>query len=143
MTDRLDFETQLEERLRARAAIASRPFDAAAIAHQAALDGDRRRFGRLLRLADRSAMRWAVLVLLALALVAAGVVAGSRLFERPAHVLGSWTSTGEMIDDHVLHTATLLRDGTVLVAGGVTEGGGPGTAELYDPPLGPGPRHVR
>ena len=36
MTDRLDFEARLEERLRARAAIASRPFDAVAIAHQAA-----------------------------------------------------------------------------------------------------------
>jgi WD40 repeat protein len=136
MTDRLDFEARLEARLRARAAIASRPFDAAAIAQQAALAGGRRRVGPSLRLADRSALRWAVLVLLALALVAAGVVAGSRLLERPAHVLGSWTSTGEMIDDHVLHTATLLRDGTVLVAGGVTEGGGPGTAEVYDPASG-------
>jgi WD40 repeat protein len=136
MTDRLDFEARLEERLRARAAIASRPFDAAAIAHQAALAGGRRRFGRSLRLTDRSAWRWAVLALLALALVAAGVVAGSRLLERPAQVLGSWTPTGEMIDGHAAHTATLLADGTVLVAGGVTEGGAPANAELYDPASG-------
>ena len=44
MTDRLDFETRLGERLRSRAAIASRPFDAAMIARQAvALDRRRRR----------------------------------------------------------------------------------------------------
>ena len=137
MTDRLDFEARLDERLRARAAIASRPFDAAAIAHQAALAGGRRRFGRSLRLTDRSAVRWAVLALLALALVAAGVVAGSRLLERRAQELGSWTATGPMINDHWLHTATLLVDGRVLVTGGVTEEvatDATGTAaEIYDP----------
>ena len=136
MTDRLDFEARLEERLRARAAVASRPFDAAAIAHQAALAGDRRRFGGSLRLTDRSALRWAVLALLALALVAAGAVVGSRLLERPAPVLGSWTATGAMINEHAVHTATLLRDGTVLVAGGATDGEALANAELYDPASG-------
>ena len=72
MTDRLDFEARLEERLRARAAIASRPFDAAAIAHEAA----RRRWSpaapdRAWRLADRQALRWALLAVLALGLLAA------------------------------------------------------------------------
>ena len=63
MTDRLEFEAHLAERLRARADIASRPFDAAAVAHQAALAGGRRRFGRSLWLADRPALRWALLCL--------------------------------------------------------------------------------
>ena len=85
-------------------------------------------------------MRWTVLALLALALVAAGVVAGSRLLERPPQVLGTWTATGPMISDHAFHTATLLRDGRVLVTGGETEGRATdaygATAELYDPSAG-------
>ena len=79
MTDRLDFEARLEERLRARAAVASRPFDAAEIAHQAVLVGGRRRFSGRLRLTDWSALRSAALALLVLALVAAGIVVGSWL----------------------------------------------------------------
>jgi hypothetical protein len=47
MTDRSDFEDRLEARLRARAALASRPFDTAAIAHQAVAVGARRWTGRL------------------------------------------------------------------------------------------------
>jgi N-acetylneuraminic acid mutarotase len=55
---------------------------------------------------------------------------------------GSWTFTGPMDGIRYLHTATLLPDGNVLVAGG---GGpnGPGghsgpsdSAELYDPSTG-------
>ena len=37
-----------------------------------------------------------------------------------------------MFDDRSSHTATLLPDGTVLVAGGVGGGGGLLTAEIYD-----------
>jgi Tol biopolymer transport system component len=48
MTDRLDFETRLAERLGARAAIASRPFDAAAIAHATVTSDARRPFVRRL-----------------------------------------------------------------------------------------------
>jgi hypothetical protein len=143
MTDLLDFEARLEERLRARAAIASRPFDAAAIAHQAAVVGGRSRFGPSMRLTDRLALRWAVLAvlaLLALALVAAGVIVGSRLRDRPAPVLGSWTATGPMFSEHAIHTATVLLDGRVLVAGGVTEERATDAtgvnAELYDPSVG-------
>jgi len=53
----------------------------------------------------------------------------------------TWTATGALIDGRVMfHTATLLPDGTVLVAGGigngeVLDGVDPAiaTAELYDP----------
>jgi hypothetical protein len=48
---------------------------------------------------------------------------------------GTWTATGSMIDARVAHTATLLLNGTVLVAGGDSahfNGTSPG-AELYDP----------
>jgi N-acetylneuraminic acid mutarotase len=42
---------------------------------------------------------------------------------------GSWSGTGRVNDPFVDHTATLLRDGSVLVAGG-------GSAQLYDPASG-------
>ena len=50
---------------------------------------------------------------------------------------GSWTATGRMGSGRAGHTATLLRDGTVLVAGGASHNGGNGSplpaAEVYDP----------
>jgi hypothetical protein len=49
---------------------------------------------------------------------------------------GLWTATGSMIDARVAHTATLLLDGTVLVAGGANALGIPPGAELYDPASG-------
>jgi hypothetical protein len=76
MTDRLDFETQLEERLRARAALAARPFDAVAIARQAvAFNGQRRRLGRLEWPSSRPALGWVVMALL-LAIALIGAIAG-------------------------------------------------------------------
>jgi N-acetylneuraminic acid mutarotase len=48
---------------------------------------------------------------------------------------GLWTATGSMAEAHNDHTATLLRDGTVLVEGGGygSVSGNLASAELYDP----------
>ena len=47
---------------------------------------------------------------------------------------GSWSAAGAMIEARWGHTATLLPDGTVLVAGGTGDAGvGLASAELYDP----------
>jgi hypothetical protein len=47
---------------------------------------------------------------------------------------GSWAATGSMIEARQGHFAALLRDGTVLVAGG--SGGPLASAERYDPSIG-------
>jgi hypothetical protein len=60
------------------------------------------------------------------------VLASAELYE-PGK--GSWTAAGGLIDGRLQHTATLLLDGKVLVAGG-SRGAGYGyplaSAELYD-----------
>ena len=48
---------------------------------------------------------------------------------------GTWTQTGSMGTVRIAHTATLLQDGRVLVAGGLSQGPDK-TAELYDPATG-------
>jgi hypothetical protein len=50
----------------------------------------------------------------------------------PVCPLGSWTSTGSMLSPRHGHTATLLKNGKVLVSGG----GYDATAEVYDPASG-------
>ena len=63
-------------------------------------------------------------------------VATAELYD-PA--TGSWTTTAPMIEARAHHTATLLADGKVLVAGGSGSGSGSdslATAELYDPATG-------
>lgn len=44
-----------------------------------------------------------------------------------------WTATGRLITERYKHTATLLQDGRVLVAGGRRSDGVLASAELYDP----------
>src|SRR6188508_1878762 len=48
----------------------------------------------------------------------------------------TWTTTGHMLEARTRHTATLLRDGRVLVAGGSGASGGLTSAEVYDPSSG-------
>ena len=76
------------------------------------------------------------------------LVAGGRNGNSPSNVLssaelydpvtGTWSGTGSLNTPRYLHTATLLANGKVLVAGGVN--GGPrailNNAELYDPATG-------
>lgn len=49
---------------------------------------------------------------------------------------GSWTATGSLHEGRAGHTATLLLDGSVLVAGGYAMNDSPTSAELYDPQTG-------
>jgi N-acetylneuraminic acid mutarotase len=52
-------------------------------------------------------------------------------------VNGSWTLVNPMQEARAFHTATLLPDGTVLVAGGTPGGGVPdASVELFDPATG-------
>jgi len=64
--------------------------------------------------------------------VGGGTAASAELYDPSS---GIWTATGSMTEARNGLTATLLPDGTVLVAGGIGNGGsGPlATAELYDP----------
>lgn len=97
--------------------------------------------------------RFAAFALAATAVLA--IVLGISLFVRPPNVgppsmplatptplsvptaAGTWTATGEMVMSRYDHTATLLADGRVLVAGGRGSNDDVlASAELYDPETG-------
>jgi dipeptidyl aminopeptidase/acylaminoacyl peptidase len=124
MTDRLDFETRLEVRLRARAALASRPFDPDAIArHAVRVNGQRRRIGRLVLPATRPALRTVVIALLLLIALLGGIAGiGAALRESsplfPSVVSNGWIAvsanpidvgSGEAGDIYLLGEGAALR----------------------------------
>jgi Tol biopolymer transport system component len=100
MVDTFEFEARLQERLRARAALASRPFDATAIAHEAIAAGSRRRvLGKLEWPSTRPIFAWvAVGLLLALALLGVVTLVGALLPKVPPHLphgaSGGWIAFG-------------------------------------------------
>ena len=66
------------------------------------------------------------------------VGAGSSLAQAELYdpVTGSFTPTGSLNTARFGHTATLLGDGRVMVAGGYSAGGFLATVEIYDPKTG-------
>src|SRR5437660_128069 len=63
------------------------------------------------------------------------LTAGLMLIQPCAGQSGTWTATGSLGTARAEHTATLLPDGKVLVAGGYAAGW-LASAELYDPATG-------
>jgi hypothetical protein len=64
-----------------------------------------------------------------------GLTAGPTLTPAPTPVAGTFTTTGSMGQARWFHTATLLKNGLVLIAGGAS-GDAAASAELYNPATG-------
>jgi hypothetical protein len=56
------------------------------------------------------------------------ILAAAEIFDPST---GTFTGTGGLLTPRIVHTATLLKDGTVLVTGGLNVAGTLATAELY------------
>jgi hypothetical protein len=56
------------------------------------------------------------------------ILSAAELFDPNS---GTFTGTGGLLTPRIVHTATLLKDGTVLVTGGLNGAGTLATAELY------------
>src|ERR1700693_913246 len=66
----------------------------------------------------------------------AGVRATSAAGISRIEASSGWTVTGSLHSSRSFHTATLLSNGKVMVAGGGTDMGYLSSAELYDPATG-------
>jgi len=68
------------------------------------------------------------------------ILSGLSSLDALAQSTGTFVPTGNMTISRAGHTATLLKDGRVLITGGVNASygyaGSAGTAELYDPSTG-------
>lgn len=58
------------------------------------------------------------------------ILASAELYDSTTN---TWSPAGSLSTTHILHTATLLPSGKVLVAGGRTNGLSIASTELYDP----------
>ena len=95
--------------------------------------------GTTIALSHNDGLPTATLLMNGKVLVAGGATDGD-LFRTGAELYdsgtGTFTATGNMITGHVGHTATLLPDGAVLMAGSFLFPGELTNAELYDPVTG-------
>src|SRR5437588_1514856 len=81
--------------------------------------------------------RFAILIITLIAII---LVMASQFSQKAqaaqTSLNGTWTITSSMTDARNYHTATLLKNGLVLVAGGWDGGSFIATAELYHPKTG-------
>ncbi len=74
------------------------------------------------------------LVLASLAGVSAGENAAAQVSRSaPSGIPGRWRPTGSLVVPRLFHTASLLQNGKVLIAGGFANGFTQFSSELYDP----------
>lgn len=140
MSDFDPFERRLAAALRSDADQGIAWFEPSSIARAAIASSYPRSFRSGLRTVvafGRLTMRASyLLVILALVLaLIVGAIAAGAFRTRPAGPF-RWTVTGAMIETRTWHSATLLADGKVLVAGGSNGDAALASAELYDPSTG-------